>query len=210
MFETLPSADPFASISEHGLIDYAQMNKGVRPIFRKRIEIDPAASEKAGLPVHREVEECLIMTSGDSLSSANHPVDSGIKERFATEYEAWKTKGQAMTIRGTPLREWPSLNALLIADFEAAKFYSIEDIAEMSDTNVTRIMDGRVWRQKAIAWLELAKDSAVTICLAAENERLRTQLEALSARMSAFEADAGEVKRGPGRPKAVRNDDALS
>ena len=208
MFEGLPNADPFAAVGEHGSIDYAQMNKGVRPVFRNRPEIDPLASEKAGHPVHRNVEEVLITIAGDSFSSASHPVDDAIKMRFSAEYDAWKAKGVAMTIKGIPLREWPLLSALQVADFEAAKFYSIEDIADLSDSNVNRIMDGRIWRQKAIAWLEQAKDGATATRLAAENERLRLQIEALSARMG--EIESGEGKRGPGRPRSVRNDDALS
>jgi hypothetical protein len=201
--DDLGSTSPFATVNESGGIDYAQMNKGITPIFFIEAIPDDKATEAAGAVRMYEQEMVRIQVAGDMLNVATAPVDSAIKERFAAQYEAFKTKRQARHIEGTPLKNWPMISALRIAEFEAVGIFSVENLAAVSDTNVVKLADGRVWREKAAAWLASAKDNAVSVKYAAENERLRNDLEEMRKQIAELSAkvDDPEAKRGPGRPR---------
>jgi len=191
--------DPFATVSGgFGGINYSEMNKGVQPIFFVEPVADAKASEEAGVPKFREEERVRLIVAGDMFNVAVHPVDSSIKERFPVQYEAWKAKKTEKHIDGTPLKQWPLLSPVQIAEFEAAGIFSVEGLQNIADANINRIADGRIWREKAKAWLAQAKDGALATKLAAENERLREQLEALAKRVDEIDREA--PKRSPGRP----------
>ena len=169
-------ASPFATVNESGGVDYTMMNKGITPIFFIEAVADEKATEAAGAVRMLEQEMVRIQITGDMLNVATSPVTAEIKERFAEQYHVWKTKKQARHIVGTPLKEWPVITPLRLAEFEAVGIFSVENLAEVSDTNVVKLADGRVWREKAVAWLKSAKDNGAAAKYAAENERLRSDM----------------------------------
>lgn len=174
--DDLGSSSPFATVNNEGGVDYALMNKGITPIFFIEAVPDDKATEEAGAVRMRELEMVRIQVAGDMLNVATAPVDNAVKERFAVQYDAWKTKKQARHVDGTPLKNWPMISALRIAEFEAVGIFSVENLSEVSDTNVVKLADGRQWREKAAAWLKSAKDHGAAAKYAAENERLRTDM----------------------------------
>src|SRR6267154_5920257 len=97
----------FAAINEFGQVDFAPHNKGITPVFFIEPILDPAASEREGHTVYRDMERVRIYIAGDSLSAATHPVDAGIRARFRDQYEAWKRKKSGSHINGMPLSKWP-------------------------------------------------------------------------------------------------------
>lgn len=199
--DDLGSTSPFATVNENGGIDYALMNKGITPIFFIEAVPDDMATEKAGAVRMRELEMVRIQVAGDMLNVATAPVDAAVKERFAVQYEAWKTKRQDRHIEGTPLKNWPMISALRIAEFEAVGIFSVENLSSVSDSNVTKLADGRIWREKATAWLASAKDNAVSVQYAAENERLKADMDEMRKQIADLSAMVTEEKRGPGRPR---------
>lgn len=190
---------PFATVNGGFGVDFAEMNKGVQPIFFTEPVQDFKASEEAGVPRFREEERVRLIIAGDMFNQPVHPVDDGIKQRFPEHYARWKASRTERHVEGTPIRNWPLLSNVQIAEFEAANVFSVEMLAELADQNINKIMDGRVWRDKAKAWLSQAKDGATATRLAAENARLVEKMEALERRLS--EVEAAETKRGPGRPR---------
>lgn len=197
------ASSPFANVGEFGAINYAEMNKGVTPVFFVEPLEDGNATEKAGALRMYEQEMVRIHVAGDQFTVACQPVDAAIKERFAVQYGAWKTKKIERHVDGTPLKNWPLLSPLRVAEFESMNIFSVEHLAAVSDSNVNRMADGRIWREKAIAWLASAKDGAVAAKYAAENERLREdsaekdkRIDDLAARLAAL-----EEKRPVGRPR---------
>lgn len=218
MFDTLAPASPFADVNDFGGVDFEAMNKGVTPIFYVEPVQDMAATEKAGALRMQEMEMVRIVVAGDNLSVAAAPVDAGVKARFADQYERWCRNRQDNHIDGTPLRHWPLLSPAQVIELKALNIESVEQLAGVADTFITKINDGRVWRAKALAWLQSAQDNGAAARFAAENERLRNELErqsetvqALSDRLAQLEQEAapraGEVdlpvRRGPGRPRAA-------
>jgi hypothetical protein len=120
------------------------------------------------------------------------------KERFAVQYDAWKAKKIARHIEGTPLRNWPMIPAIRIAEFEAMGIFSVENLRDVSDVNIVKLQDGRVWREKATGWLASAEKNGTEARFAAENERLRADMDELRKQIAELSV---EEKRGPGRPR---------
>lgn len=201
MFDDLGSAaaHQFANVGDGGMVDYTAMNKGVTPVFFIEPIPDDKATEAAGAVRMREQEMVRIVVAGDMLNIATSPVTEELKVRFAFQYDAWKVKRQEMHIEGTPLKNWPMISAIRIAEFNAVGIFSVENLAAVSDTNIGKLADGRIWREKAIAWLESAEKNGAAAKYAAENERLRGDIEDLQKQVS--ELVAASEKRGPGRPR---------
>lgn len=168
---------PFADVTSSG-VDYSLQNKGVTPVFFIEPVLDEKATEAAGAVRYFEQEMIRIHVAGDMLNVHCSPVLPEHKERFAEHYEKWKAKG-SRHIEGTPLKNWPMIPAIRIAEFEAMGIFSVENLSDVSDSNILKLVDGRVWREKAIAWLANAKGSGATVKLAAENERMKTDMEEL-------------------------------
>lgn len=194
------SLHQFASVGDHGVVDYTAMNKGVTPIFFVEPIPDDKATEESGAVRMREQEMVRIVVAGDMLNVATSPVTAEVKERFATQYEVWKTKRIEQHIEGTPLKNWPMIPAIRVAEFNAAGVFSVENLADVSDGNINRLVDGRVWREKATAWLKSAKDNGAAAKYAADNERLRNDIAEMRKEIEELRADR-EEKRGPGRPR---------
>ena len=189
----------FAAVNAFGQVDYAPHNKGVTPIFFIESVIDPAASEKAGRAIYRDMERVRIQIAGDQFSAAVHPVDEQIIARFDEAYAKWKRKGH-MQVNGTPLSKWPPATPSFIKELEFLNIFSVDDLASVADVHLDRIQDGRQWRDRAIAWLRSAADSAVAMHYASENSRLRDDLAALSAKVSAMAGEVPKVaKARPGK-----------
>lgn len=200
------SLHQFASVGDNGMVDYTAQNKGVTPVFFVEPIQDDKATEEAGAVRLREQEMVRIIVAGDMLNVACSPVTEDIKQRFSVQYDAWKTKRIDQHIEGTPLKSWPMISALRIAEFNAVGVFSVENLADVSDTNISRLVDGRAWREKATAWLKSAKDNGAAAKYAADAERLRDDNKELSAKVDALtkqvaELVGGEERRGPGRPR---------
>lgn len=195
--DDLGFSTPFATVNGGFGVDFAEMNKGVQPLFFTVTEPDPAASEREGMAKYRVEERVHLIVAGDPFNVSARPVDEDIKNRFPEHYARWLSSKQAKHIEGTPLKQWPLLTLVQIAEFEAANVFSVEMLAELADANVNRVPEGRIWREKAKAWLAQAKDGATATRLAAENERLREMIDNLEKRVADVEA---AEKRSPGRP----------
>ena len=205
-FDTLSGpGDPFATVSGGMGVDYAQMNKGVTPIFFVEYLPDPAASERDGMAKMREFERVRIIVAGDSLNQPVAPLDDAMKERFSEQYAKWKANKAERHIEGTRITDWPAITRLQAAEFHANGVFSVENLRDLSDAHVAKFADGRIWREKAGAWLETAKNGAHDMKLAAENERMKSEMDELKRQVadlaSRIPRDEDEpARRGPGRP----------
>lgn len=195
------SAHQFANVGDNGMVGFTAMNKGVTPIFFVEPIPDDKATEESGAVRMREQEMVRIVVAGDMLNVATSPVTEELKARFATQYEAWKQKRVELHIEGTPLKNWPMIPAIRIAEFNAAGVFSVENLSDVADTNLGRLVDGRVWREKAKAWLASAKDNGAAAKYAAENERLRNDMNEMQKKIDELIAAQAEERRGTGRPR---------
>jgi hypothetical protein len=160
----------------------AAMNKGVTPIFTTTNVQDPKRTAEEGRPIFVEQTIALLHVAGDPYNTT--PMELSVAmERFPVHYEKWRLKKQERHISGTPLREWPLLSSHEVAEFEALNIFNVEGLSGISDANINRHPSLRSWREKAQAFLEHAKDSAVVTKYADENRRLRADVEDLKAQV---------------------------
>ena len=181
-----------ATVGEDGFnsVDWAAMNKGVTPVFTRIPIHNGQKSADQGRAVYDDVEVVLLHIAGDSYSIHSTLVDDTIKARFSEQYAHWKRTDQGLHITGTPLKMWPLASPAFIAEMQAINIFSVDDLAHIADVNLDKIPDGRVWRDRAAAWLKAASDSASSDKFAAENERLQARIEALEKMVSAPESQS--------------------
>lgn len=161
----------------------AEYNKGITPIFMNRPIPDPAKTASEGRPMFKNEELAILLIAGDPHNQVAIEMRVA-EERFPDHYRKWKEKNVARHVDGTPLRSWPVLSPLEVAEFEALNIFNVEGLAAIPDSSVNRTPSLRSWRSKAQAYITNAKDGAAYAKLAEENETLRRDMEELKAQFA--------------------------
>lgn len=163
---------------------------------------NPRKSKEAGRPIFDQVEMVSIMAPGNRKTEFTAPADEvhfngnekrqmTYAERFAEQYDAFK-RGVEEQLVGTPLSEAPFLRAqpALRAEMEAAKIFTVESLAGMSDTNIRKMgMGFRKHVDEAKKYLETSSSNAT---MQAELEKLRKQVADLQGTPTAKADDTTE------------------
>jgi hypothetical protein len=198
----------FASVGSDGFnsIDYASMNKGITPVFMTVPEYNDRLSKEQGRAVYDDAERVHLHIAGDQFSVHSAPVDDYIKGRFPEEYARWKRTGEARHITGTPLKLWPPATPAFVKEMEAINIHSVEDLANIADVHVTTFFDGRLWKERATAWLQAASSSVSNSKFEDENKRLKERLQTLEKLVGDGRTEhETQVKKG--RKKLELSDD---
>lgn len=184
----MPGAANVTVDGASGQVTIADNNKGVTPIFFMEPVKNAAKTAEEGRPIFDLLERVMLRVAGDSFTQIVHPVDEAQKARFPEQYRRWKEQHQAMTVSGTPLRQWSALSPANVAEFEALGIFNVEGLAGLSDVNITRSQGLREWRAKAEAYLMTAKDTAVSVRFAEENMHLKSEIADLKRQMEELAA----------------------
>jgi hypothetical protein len=180
----------------------AEMNRGITPLFFVQPIKNPSKTQDAGRPIFDNTECVTLLVAGDQYNQITIPVDGKIKERFPDQYQKWRDRKEAMTISGTPIKQWPLIGPAQIAEFEAIKIFSVEALANIPDSSLQKVQGLREWKAKAAAWLESSKDGAAIARYAEENVALKDsvsamqrQIEELTQQVAALVAKPGHNRR---------------
>lgn len=138
---------------------------------------DKIASDKEGRPIFKDVPCVRIMTPGSRDVMVNKANDS-YKRRFPKQWELYQKKMEQVQ-EGTPLEQVPWLTVSVIAELKAVNCHTIEHLAGMSDTQLGKMMGMLGFRQKAQAWLQVAKEAAPFTAMQAQLEERDTQIAVL-------------------------------
>lgn len=104
--------------------------------------------------------------------------------QIAPAYEAWK-KGQELPINGTPLSVWPALNSEQVKVFRQVGIASVEEVRDLSETQIGRVPLPNMRELKKQAALFLDNS---TMADAAEREAAKdAQIEAMAERLAELE-----------------------
>jgi hypothetical protein len=116
--------------------------------------------------------------------------------RFAAAYEKWKAGDNS--VASTRLADWgePAMTGRMLRDLEDLHVTSIEDLANVSDAHISRLIDGRAWRSKALAWIAAHPSPEE----ASEIQKLKEQNATMAARLEALEKAA----KAPKAPSAAK------
>lgn len=156
---------------------------------------NPAKSRAEGRPIFEDREMVEIKFVGDPKKILVAPAhEKFTRDRASGEwvsyaqtyhrhYEAFRT-GEAAKGEGTPIDELPFISGARRAELKALHIHTAEALSRLEGASLARLgMFGRELKDKATAYIEKAKDSALETRLAAENSVLRQRLEALEARL---------------------------
>lgn len=164
---------------------------------------DAEKSKEAGRPIFKDVEMISIRILGDKNTHMVRPIDYKGSHtmppdnvRFAAAYAQFKNKNLQVS-EGTPITEWGILTKSQAMMFKALNIHTVEALASVSDANLSNLgMGARDYREKAIAFINQAKDGSGLVKLQEENKELRTQMEALKNQMNALIENKPKNKGG--------------
>lgn len=167
----------------------AQENRPPYVEFETRAVEDREASIEAGSYKTKDVTYALITPQG-SKDKIEKEVEAWLadirkaaqEDRFPSQWvEAYEHKyskfkeGAEVPLDGTPILGWQLLSPANQKNVIAANIRTVEDLATANESALVGIgMGARGMKEKAISWLEAAKDTGK---VAAENEALRKRDE---------------------------------
>jgi hypothetical protein len=139
-----------------------------------------------GVPKYSDMDFVTISCPGSNTLTVHSPVTEYHKWRFPIEYANFK-KGQGELISGTPLSLWPLLSQSQLREMDNIGIRTVEQVANLSDSNSGAFAGFHGLKSKAKQFLELANDKAAQGALQAElNERdqkHKAELAAMQAQM---------------------------
>ena len=145
---------------------------------------DTQKSEEAGRPIFRDVEYIEILQPGNKDNIIRRPATKMDKSRFPQHYQMWKarTVDSQEQVVGTPLTEWAGITRAQAAELSFFNVKTVEQLANMADSNTTGMMGLQGLKQKAVKYLESSADQATVDALAAlkaENAEMRELVKQL-------------------------------
>jgi hypothetical protein len=168
---------------------FSMDNKLYVEFYRKPI-LQPGKSREAGRAVYEEVDYIRIHVPGDKSCVVERPVSQQDVFRFQERYNKWKA-GQEEAVTGTPLSALPGMNPSKVEEYKFFKLVTVEQLAEANDNLGAKFMSFQQDKQRAKAFMEVAKNNAPIEKMNeelqkrdAEIENLRTMVEALQVSQS--------------------------
>jgi hypothetical protein len=150
-------------------------------------------SAEEGRPIFEDTEHVEIRVRGDRNNIVMRPTRPEDRIRFADAYRAHE-KGLEAKVNGTPLAEWPAASASFVEEMKFLGFFTVEQLAEATDSVVQKIPGMQTFKNKAKAFLEFAKGAAPLEKLQAELDEQKSRTEVaertaheMSARMAELE-----------------------
>lgn len=155
-----------------------------------------------------------IITPGDNKSTPTQKVTDWHRRMWPREYAAFK-QGEEVQRSGWPISAWDEINEELAHHLKGMNVYTVEDIANMSDSNLRNIPMGRTLKNNALAFLRAnnkrlseeawkkrdAEQRAQMENLETQNLELQKQLADVLSRLEDMgKDDDGEPAKKRGRP----------
>ena len=172
---------------------------------------DKEKSKEEGRPIFRDVEMISIRILGDKnthivrkIDLQGTPTTPPDNIRFAAAYNQFKNKNLEVT-EGTPITEWGILSKSQALMFKGLNVHTVEALAQVNDANLHNLgMGARDYRDKAIAFINQAKDGSGLVKLQEENSDLKIKLEAMQNQINALIENKPQKTRG--RPAKNKDD----
>jgi hypothetical protein len=185
--------------------------------FRKPVEIKDETIAQ-GRPIFKDADWVRIMTPGDQLNIIETIARDNHKARFPVQWAKYQNKvGNHEEVVGTPISHWPLVSMSQAEELKGIKFHTVESVANCSDQQIQSIgmiagMSPHAFREKARAFLNLAKDTAEIDAknaelaqLKEENVKIKAETDAklaqMQEQMAAILAAVAEKKPRTRKPK---------
>ena len=153
------------------------------------ILLHPANSTKAGRPIYDDVDMITNRTPDSQLTSIVAPVKYYM-DRFGDKYRLWKSS-QLEAASGTPLENFPFLftKPSMIAELKYRNIFTVEQLAELTDSGKQSIMGGHELCKRAADWITKSAEDAEDM----EKEELKQQLAAMQEQLAMLMAQSKPV-----------------
>jgi len=122
------------------------------PIFSRKFRQDKVASVKEGRIVGADIEMVEVIVAGDRTQTWYGKVTDEHRNRWPVLYQAWK-KGEEPPVQGTPLEQWPLISTSFLHELKSLGVRTVEQMANLTDTQAQGFMSGMAWRAKALEFL---------------------------------------------------------
>lgn len=185
-----------------------QSEKNGRPIFDTSLLVEVMVPGSRESTPEFEVERTYCEEAGKD-ASGNRLIERSPKYmQYAAQIESYKAQNGVGLASGTPISQWPNVDAGTAATLKAAGIQTVEMLAAVQDTHLPNLgIGGRVLRDQAAAYLQTqqfgiptAKMAADTAHLTEENVRLKQENTDLTARLSQALAELASARTGQPAP----------
>lgn len=163
-----------AEFNHNDFGDTAEADKSLMVKFFYKEVQNKMESQKQGRPVFKEKLYIEIRIAGQRDVQACRPATHSDKQRFPRHLDAFERRVEAPT-EGMPLSEWPKITRSQAEELSFNNVKTVEQLASMKDSNLSKMMNGYSLRDAAVKWLEL--NSAETVDR--EKEEMRAELAEL-------------------------------
>lgn len=160
-------------------------------------------SEKEGRPVFDSVVFVEIHTPGNQLNIIQRPKYKNDENRFPRQWQFFTNSNSSDPAKqGTPLAQWPFLDVAKVEMLRAMKFFTVEQIAFSSDEQISHLgmlagMAPTSFRDKAKAYLTVAKDSNAVAKAAEEVKARDEKIAELEAKLNALADRVASPEEAP-------------
>lgn len=168
--------------------------------FMREPVMHPAKSREEGRAVYEERDFVRIHVPGDKTTVCVEPMHEMNLQRFRARYEKWKA-GQAEAVTGTPLSALPGMSPAKVEEYKFFKIVTVEQLAEANDQLGQKFMSFNADKQRAKAFIEVAKGNAPIEKMNAELAKRDDEIEALKAQMAAIMANTKQRKVAQTEPQ---------
>jgi hypothetical protein len=141
---------------------------------------DPLKTAEAGRQICVDTPHIEIRTPGDRDNVLYRAVTELDKHRFKKRFEEWlKTQTDEPT-EGTPLSEVPIFKRREVEECRYLNIYTLEQLAQVSDTHIKKDRGLFGYREKAKSYLDVALRGKEASKLQAEKDALDNKFKALT------------------------------
>ena len=144
---------------------------------------DNAESKEAGRPIFKDVVWVSIVVPGNKTTTVERVARDADKKRFAKHFEAFEQHGTEEFVSGTPLDAWPVLSSSQVREMAFFNVRTVEQLANMPDSEAQKFMGIAMLRTKAKLFLEAAEGGAPMEALQDAMEQKDNELNALREAM---------------------------
>lgn len=155
--------------------------------FSRKPRLHPGKSREEGRAIYEEVDYLRIHVPGDKSSVIERPVNELDVQRFGDRYNKWKA-GQAEAVIGTPLSALPGMSPSKVEEYKFFKLVTVEQLAEANDGLGQKFMSFHQDKQRAQAFMEVARNNAPIEKMNEELEKRDAEIENLKTMVEALQA----------------------
>ena len=163
--------------------------------FYKRPVADPEATKLEGRPIFREEDYIRIRIPGDKGSMVDREVREEDTKRFGGAYRKWKESGEGESLSGTPLSTWPAVTRAQVEEMAYFGVKTVEQLANISDTNAQKFMGIATLRDKARAFILAAKEAAPLAAMTAALDDRDNKIQTLEGAIEEMRSQLAEFRR---------------